>query len=106
MSQEAVGTFLKNLDENEALRQKFSAAVPEDERDSARVVAFANKNGFDFTQEDLENASQSQAATQPEELKDDELESVAGGIIVVGGSFSTTLLRSIVSYTIPSKLYE
>lgn len=106
MSQDAVEKFLKSLDEDEGLRKKFTAAVAEDERSPAAVAGFANKNGFDFTEEDLENASKSVSAAEPEALSDKDLEAVAGGIIVVGGSFSTSLLRSLVSYKIPTKLYE
>ena len=105
MSQEAVEKFLKSLDEDEGLRTKFTAAVAEEERSPAAVAAFAKENGFDFTEEDLENATKSVAA-EPEALSDKDLEAVAGGIIVVGGSFSTTLLRSLYSYKIPTKLYE
>jgi predicted ribosomally synthesized peptide with nif11-like leader len=98
MSEESVGSFLKGLDENDALRSKFAAAVGEDSRSPTNVVAFAKKNGFDFTEKELEKASQ---AVDPDsgELDEDQLKSVAGGIIIVGGSYSTTLLKSISLYS-------
>jgi predicted ribosomally synthesized peptide with nif11-like leader len=98
MSQESVGKFLKSLDENDALRSKFASAVSEDARNPANVVEFAKKNGFDFTEKDLEEASKA-VAPESGELNEGQLESVAGGIIVVGGSYSTSLLRSVSLYS-------
>ncbi len=102
MSQEAVVKFLKNLDENEAMQKKFSAAVPETSTNAASVVAFASRNGYDFTEEELQKEAKSYAAAkQPAGIKDDDLQGVVGGLsstISLFGSYSSSLLQSIYSF--------
>lgn len=77
MSEEVVGAFLEHLDGDEALRLELQTRI----RDAtAQVVAgFAAERGFEFTPSQLADV----VAGQADELTDDELESVAGGGIVI-----------------------
>jgi predicted ribosomally synthesized peptide with nif11-like leader len=98
MSQQAVVTFLKSLDESGELKKELFGTVPAKARDAARVVEFAGKHGFDFTQDELLKEAATYAAAKGEALSDDDLEAVVGGVgwegaALYGRSASQLLLR-------------
>jgi predicted ribosomally synthesized peptide with nif11-like leader len=78
MSQEAVVTFLKRLDEDADLRKEFLETVPPRISSQAPIVAFAGKHGFGFTEDDLKSAA---SAFQAGELADAQLDAVVGGVV-------------------------
>jgi predicted ribosomally synthesized peptide with nif11-like leader len=74
MSQEAVRSFLKHLDQNESLEKKLQSESAAAKDPVACVVAFGGRCGFQFTAEEF---VQSQA--QSKKLSDEELGGVGGG---------------------------
>jgi predicted ribosomally synthesized peptide with nif11-like leader len=49
----------------------------------AKIAEYANKNGFSFTQQELQTAIDEKKASQTDEtLNDEDLEKVAGGVAV------------------------
>ena len=99
MSKQAVETFLKSLDENGDLKNELFNTVPAKARDAVRIVEFAGKHGFDFSQDELLKEAASYAAAKGEALSDEDLEAVAGGLGWEGpsayGSISGRLLLRV-----------
>ena len=101
MSKQAVETFLRRLDENGELKKELFSTVPAKARDAARLVEFAGRHGFDFTEVELAEAAASYAAAKGEkpsdaELSDEQLAAVAGGVGMMpayGQTSSQLLLR-------------
>jgi len=76
-----VKEFIKKVNSDQGLYEKFKALLPEDQKDSDReaiisekIVPFAKEAGYDLTAEDFKV---DEAASG--ELSDEELEAVAGG---------------------------
>ena len=65
MSKESLELFLEHVAGNEELRAKIG-----DEIDRGTLIGIGNEQGYEFTAEDLGEAT---------ELSDEELEGVAGG---------------------------
>ena len=89
MSTEAVIDFLKGLEENEKLQKGLAAAIPPKSRQAVAVVEFAKQNGFDFTEDELEQAATSYAAASGKAISEDELANVVGGMSLSMQSFKT-----------------
>lgn len=84
MSVEQAKSFIEKLNSDEAFRNQVAAASDNEAR-----LSIAREAGYDFLLEDLQQSIPAQADG---ELSDDQLESVAGGLlqfeIQVGTSFS------------------
>ena len=79
----AVQEFLNKVSEDEALQAELAKAM-EAENDRQAVTDLAKNKGYDFTPDELwaeVQKRQAEAEKKPEtgELKDEELEAVAGG---------------------------
>ncbi|MBP1599443.1 MAG: Nif11 domain [Acidobacteria bacterium] len=102
MSKQAVETFLKSLDENGDLKNELFNTVPAKARDAVRIVEFAGKHGFDFSQDELLKEAASYAAAMGESLSDEQLEAVVGGTEIQGlttyGTTSGQLLLRVNLY--------
>lgn len=73
--------FIKKVNSDQALYEKFKALVPEDQKDSDReaiisdkIVPFAKEAGYDLSAEDFKTDGPASG-----EISDEELEAVAGG---------------------------
>jgi predicted ribosomally synthesized peptide with nif11-like leader len=80
MSTDSVERFLARLQEDETLEKGLVAAQ------TAAIIEFAEKNGFDFTVEELADISSAllesaDGEATGEELTDGDLEDVAGGLV-------------------------
>jgi predicted ribosomally synthesized peptide with nif11-like leader len=87
MSLSAVQEFLTKVSEEQALQEQIAKAM-ESDNDRQAVTDLARSKGFEFTAEELgqeiqnrEDAFRQQAESG--ELSEDELESVAGGALVL-----------------------
>lgn len=99
MSTQAVETFLKSLDKDEALKKEFEAEMAKT-ADAGHVVAFASTRGFDFTADELEQHAASFAQQPPAgELSDEQMGGVVGGFGLAFPSMyskpATQLLRDV-----------
>jgi predicted ribosomally synthesized peptide with nif11-like leader len=103
MSQEAVVTFLKRLDEDAQLKKKFFETVPPQISSGAPIVAFAGQHGFTFTEDDLKKA----ASTMPAEgqLSDEQLGAVAGGAGFGLGTVGYRVLRASSQLAVGGKAF-
>lgn len=80
MSKQAVADFWKRLDEDEKMKDEFFSTVPQNLETGAPIVKFAHEHGFEFTEEELQEAAAVVGAKAGGgELADRELEGVAGG---------------------------
>jgi predicted ribosomally synthesized peptide with nif11-like leader len=79
MSAEAVKTFFEKLDADEFLQRELAESADDAIRNVVReaLIDMASKHGCEFTGEDLAQHLDSVS----EELSDEDLERVAGGII-------------------------
>ena len=84
MSEKTVQDFFKKVESDEdlangyrSLQQELAAAKADEDFYIAKIVQFASQNGHIFTAEDLTLAAKSK---QSEELSDDDLDTVAGGL--------------------------
>jgi len=101
MSQEAVFNFLKSLDENEQLQNELKS-VPLKSRKTSNVVEFAQKHGFDFTPDELEQEASGHAAASGTAIGEEQLSNVVGGMSVPMmrfGMFSSRLLLNVHSFS-------
>ena len=74
--------FAEKVTQSTALQQQLKAIKP---GDSAAVVALANSQGYNFSIEDLQEAVREtsiQANGENDELLDDQLDRVSGGLVV------------------------
>ena len=74
MSEEQLKAFLEKVKADTSLQEKLKAAA-----DSDAVLAIAKEAGFAITAEDIQSMQSAKSAT---DLSDDELEGVAGGVVV------------------------
>jgi predicted ribosomally synthesized peptide with nif11-like leader len=79
MATQTVFEFLDTLDRDDALREELGATLGGDALDSPKVAGFAARHGFEFTEDDFNEAVEVIASRQPEELSDDQLDVVSGG---------------------------
>jgi predicted ribosomally synthesized peptide with nif11-like leader len=101
MSQEAVFSFLKSLDKNEQLQNELKS-IPQKSRKTSNVVEFAQKHGFDFTPDELEQEASGHAAASGTAINEEQLSNVVGGLsapIVPFGTFSSRLLLNVHSFS-------
>lgn len=77
MSIDALEKFYEHVRSDQALEAQATAALQEG---ADAVVNLAEREGFSFTSEELTIALAHHAATN-DELSDDELELVAGGVV-------------------------
>lgn len=80
MSVEKVAEMLKKVSEDKGFAEKFSKVYDGGE-DFTAVVAFGKENGFEFTAEDCKQVYEAIDDQMDDELSDDDLENVAGGIV-------------------------
>ena len=97
MSATAVQEFLGKVSEDQALQNDLAKAL-EAENDRQAVTDLANSNGYDFSPEELaaeiERRQQEFAQRQEaSELSDEELESVAGGELLL--SITAAVIGSV-----------
>jgi predicted ribosomally synthesized peptide with nif11-like leader len=79
MSVESVNQFYQEVMQEPALLQQFQAA-PDRESLVNLAVEVGQQNGYSFTIDEVEQALAAQnAASEAEELTDEQLEAVAGG---------------------------
>lgn len=78
MSLDALEKFYEHVRNDKTLEQEATAALQEG---ASAVVNLGEREGFSFTTEELTVALAHHAATN-DELSDDELELVAGGMLV------------------------
>ncbi len=81
MSADAVNQFLIKVIEEQELQVELSEAIGS-EQDREAVTKLANKYGFSFTPEELGNRIET--ALDQGELKEEELEAIAGGRLDIG----------------------
>ena len=101
MSQEAVFDFLKLLDVNEQLQDELKS-IPPNSRKTSNVVEFAQKHGFEFTAEELEQEAGGHAAASGTAISEKQLENVVGGFslpMIRFGNFSSRLLLNVHSFS-------
>jgi len=84
MSVKKVEEFLNNVEENQALQADLAKAL-EAENDREAVTELAKSNGYEFSSDELWAEIQKRQAEWnqkevAEELSDEELEAVAGGL--------------------------
>jgi predicted ribosomally synthesized peptide with nif11-like leader len=87
MSVKAVTDFWARIDSEPAFSGEFSAAMPARLNSGAPIVSFASKHGFDFTEQELQQAAA--AATGKGELNEGDLGAVVGGAGSIANSLST-----------------
>ena len=75
MSIDAAAEFWTKVDNDAAFQEDLFNSIKM--ADGDEIVEFAKQHGFDFTVEDLRELSE---ASDKEELSDDDLENVAGGV--------------------------
>ncbi len=76
MSIESARTMIETAENDTALQKQLQTAEgPE------AILAIASEKGYDFTEEELLSVMQEKQLSFEEELSEDELESIAGGII-------------------------
>jgi predicted ribosomally synthesized peptide with nif11-like leader len=82
MSIQAVQDFLQAVSTDEALQNQLASAM-DASNDRAAVAELANRNGYDFTPDELWQEIQARQSTieanNETQLSDEELEAVAGG---------------------------
>lgn len=78
MSLDALEKFYEHVRNDKTLEQEATAALQEG---ASAVVKLGEREGFSFTTEELTVALAHHAATN-DELSDDELELVAGGMLI------------------------
>lgn len=87
MSLENFGGFLQTLQQDTALKQRFQSALsalPEDTDPAPHIVAFAKAEGHDIEPEDISTFNSLVSRAQSDQLSDEELEQVSGGIFGLG----------------------
>ncbi len=83
MSVEALNQFLQKANEDEQLAQEI-ANVLESENDTEAVIELAQIKGYQFTAKELlAEVHKRQHQKELEELSEEELEAVAGGLCIV-----------------------
>ena len=75
MSKESLEQFINQVAESEELQAKIGEEI-----DGDALIALGTEHGFEFNTEELNKLS-----SEPTELTDDDLDSVAGGIQENGG---------------------
>ena len=91
MSQQAIAAFWEKIDTDTGFREEFFKAVPKELSNGGPIVEFAGRHGFEFTEQDLQEAAASVGSRG--KLSDAQLEAVAGGIGDVFNHSATFLLR-------------
>jgi predicted ribosomally synthesized peptide with nif11-like leader len=104
MSVENVSKFFEMLDEGESLQQEYATISDEAVRKalSDAAIGMASKHGCEFTEEDLAQ----HVNRLSEELRDEDLEEVAGGIIGDMGTAlpgPATFSRNVFQWLRPSR---
>jgi len=79
MSEEQLKSFLEKVKADTSLQEKLKAAA-----DADAVLAIAKEAGFNISTADLAKAQS--------ELSEEELEGVAGGLFVCGGTYGTLVV--------------
>jgi predicted ribosomally synthesized peptide with nif11-like leader len=101
MSKQALDAFKAKLAEDAALREEMTRVLSKDgQRSDASaqdLIAFAQSRGFDLSAEDVR-------ATM--ELSDDQLESVAGGVLISSYSSTPTYSLESISFNFAKMVYE
>jgi predicted ribosomally synthesized peptide with nif11-like leader len=94
MSKQALDAFKAKLAEDAALREEMTRVLSKDgqrtDASAQDLAAFAQSRGYDLSEEDVHRTM---------ELSDDQLESVAGGVLI-SGSYSTTSTYSLESFSL------
>ena len=88
MSNQAVNEFLQKVSSDEQLQQQLSQVLQSAENDREAAVALADKHGYKFSADELWQEIQNRQSefgttTTSDELNDEELETVAGGILTI-----------------------
>jgi len=82
----------ENLQKNKELRDKLKEAVTNVDADA--VIQIGKEHGYDFTLEDIQAFHEEQGSD--EELSDEDLENVAGGVVFpINQAAITALLVSV-----------
>src|SRR5450432_777942 len=99
MSEQNAMTFIQRLEGNETLQNQVKTLTP---GDSSGLLTLASEMGFEFTAQELKSVMD-----QAGELNEEQLDQVAGGIIIVGGKpvvDTHAMLNSFVSSSIQGNL--
>ena len=103
MSQQAVADFMTKVSENESLQKEFDSVLDHNEGMSVNqaLADLGVNHGYEITAEDMEKLRLALKAQKGEsdELSEDELETVAGGL---WGSFVTGIVASLSANKIQS----
>jgi len=88
MSVESINQFYQEVMQEPALLEKFQSA-PDQESLVNLAVEVGQQKGYSFTVDEVEQALAAQNAAQQEELSDEQLEAVAGGVapLLIGLTF-------------------
>lgn len=79
MSKEEITRFQKDASEDKALQKELVEAG----NNIAEIVKCANKNGYQFTEQELQEVIEAKKSSQAGgALDDDDLDKVAGGAVV------------------------
>jgi predicted ribosomally synthesized peptide with nif11-like leader len=74
---------IKKFQEKTSRKKEMREDLVKIGNDVAKIVAYANKNGFTFTQQELQAAIDEEKANQTDgALNEEDLEKVAGGAII------------------------
>jgi predicted ribosomally synthesized peptide with nif11-like leader len=74
---------IKKFQEKTSQKKEMREDLVKIGNDVAKIVAYANKNGFTFTQQELQAAIDEEKANQTDgALNEEDLEKVAGGAII------------------------
>ncbi len=104
MSLSSVQEFLTKVSEDQGLQEQIAKAM-ESDNDRQAVTNLARSQGFEFTAEELgqeiqnrENTFRQQAESG--ELSEDELESVAGGTLVINTNFASVKMPGLPGFSV------
>ncbi len=100
----AVQEFLTKVSEDPTLQEQIAKAM-ESDNDRQAVTDLARSQGFEFTSEELGQEIQNRENAfrqQPEsgELSEDELESVAGGTLIINTNFASIKMPGLPGFSI------
>jgi predicted ribosomally synthesized peptide with nif11-like leader len=108
MSLSAVQEFLTKISEDQALQEQIAKAM-ESDNDRQAVTDLARSKGFEFTAEELGQEIQNRENTfrqqiESGELSEDELESVAGGNLVINIGFASAKVPGVSIFSLSNPL--
>ncbi len=83
MSKESLEQFMNQVAESEELQARIGEEI-----DGDALIALGAEHGFEFNTEELNELS-----SEPTELTDDDLDSVAGGIDMDGGMLADGVMN-------------